>query len=164
MSGDSDRPAALVAELESARAEFAGVVGGLRREQLEASRLVGEWGVHEIIAHLGYWAGNAAEALHQAEIGAAHGFGVDDAEVEERNAVVARVARETDLATVRAREAAAFAALLDRVRRADPNWLDETTSTGETVGALVREDGIDHYREHAADLRIATEGGRHDLV
>lgn len=157
MSDGSDRTAALAEELESARDEFAAVVGGLRREQLAAERLVGEWGVREIVAHLGYWAGNAAEALHQAELGSAAQFGRDDADVEERNTLVARVARETDLATARAREAAAFAALVERVREADPAWLDEATSTGETVGSLVREDGIDHYREHAADLRTVAE-------
>jgi len=158
MSDDSDRIAALVAELESARGEFAAVVGGLRREQLDAKRLVGEWGLREIVAHLGYWAGNAAEAMHQAELGSAARFGVSDAAVEERNALVARVARETDLATARAREEAAFAALVERVDQADPAWLDEATSTGETVGSLVHEDGVDHYREHAGDLRIAIQG------
>jgi hypothetical protein len=44
------------------------------------------------------------------------------------------------------------------VRRADPAWLDETTATGETIGFLVRDDGADHYRDHAADLRAAMGG------
>jgi hypothetical protein len=157
MIDGSDRVAALAGELEAARGALTAVVGALSAEQLAAGRLVGEWGVREIIAHLGYWAGNAAEALHQAELGAAAHFGADDADVEERNAVVTRVARETDIATVRAREAAAFDALLERLRRADAAWLDEPTSTGETVGFLVRDDGADHYREHAAELRVAAE-------
>ncbi|MDP9270314.1 MAG: maleylpyruvate isomerase N-terminal domain-containing protein [Chloroflexota bacterium] len=154
----AERIAALAHELEAAHGAFALVLGSLTRDQLAASRLVGEWGVREIIAHLGYWAGNAAEAIHQAELGTAAQFGADEPDVEARNAVVARVARDTELATVRAREEAAFKALLDRVRRADPAWLDETTATSETIGFLVRDDGADHYRDHAADLRAAIGG------
>ena len=149
----------LVHELEAAHGSFLAVVASLDAEQVGRPRLVGEWGLREIVAHLGYWAGSAAEALHQAELGSAAAFGQGEAAVDERNEVVARVARETDLAMVRAREEAAFGALLDRVRRADPAWLEEETGTGETVGFVVRDDGADHYREHAAEIRVAIGRG-----
>ena len=158
MTDAAERITELAAELEAAHGAFLAVLATLSPAQLDARQLVGEWGAREIVAHLGYWAGNAAEALHRAELGTAATFGADDLDVEARNAVVARVASETDLSTARAREAAAFEALLDRVRRADPAWLDEVTASGETVGFLVRDDGADHYREHAAELRVATAG------
>ena len=148
----------LAGELEAAHGAFLSVLAGLTPAQLAARRLVGDWGARELVAHLGYWAGNAAEALHRAELGTAASFGADELDVEERNAVVARVASETDLPTARAREAAAFEALLQRVKHADPAWLAEVTAGGETVGFLVRDDGADHYREHAAELRVATAG------
>jgi len=66
--------------------------------------------------------------------------------------VVARVARETDLATASAREEAAFAALLQRVRGMDPAWLDERVGYGDTLARVIRDDGAEHYREHAAEL------------
>ena len=154
----SASPADLAQEAEAARAEFLEVVAGLKPGQRDAAAFVGEWGVREIVAHLGYWSGNVAEALHHAEQGRAHEFGADEMEVEERNAVVARVAGETDPRTVTTREEAAFNALLDRLRRADPEWLALTLADGETIGHLVQEDGIDHYREHAADLRKAAAG------
>ncbi len=69
--------------------------------------------------------------------------------------MVARVARETDLDTVTKREAAAFEAFVDRLRRADPEWLGLQIASGHTIGHLVQEDGVDHYREHAAELRNA---------
>jgi hypothetical protein len=106
-----------------------------------------------LLAHVGYWAGHAAEALHRAELHTTESFGDDELDVDERNAVVARVARETDLATVRAREAAAFEALRTRLERADPAWLDERVAYGDTLEEVVRDDGADHYREHALDLR-----------
>ena len=145
-------------EAEAARGEFLDAVGALTPAQRAAKRLVGEWGLREIVAHLGYWSGHVAEALHHAEQGRAHEFGVQDAEVDDRNAVVARVAGETDMATVTKREEAAFNALLDRLRQADPAWLERTLASGETLGHLAREDGVDHYRDHAADLRSVAGG------
>lgn len=153
-------PAELAREAEVARGDLLEVVAALEPAQGDTTRLVGEWGVREIVAHLGYWAGNVAEALHHAEQGRAEEFGAGEASVDERNAVVARVARETDLPTVRRREEAAFAALLDRLGRANPDWLGLRLADGETIGHLVQEDGVDHYREHAADLRRVAGAGR----
>jgi Mycothiol maleylpyruvate isomerase N-terminal domain len=148
----------LASDAEAARSEFLAALDGLTSAQRDAKRLVGEWGVREIVAHLGYWSGNVAEALHHAEQGRAHEFGAEEGEVDDRNEVVARVARDTDMATVRSREEAAFSALLDRLRRADPEWMRLPLADGETIGHLIHEDGIDHYREHAADLRAAAGG------
>ena len=74
-------------------------------------------------------------------------------DVDERNAVVARVAAQTDLATVRQREQAAYEALLTALERADPTWLDERVAYGDSLEDVIRDDGADHYREHAADVR-----------
>ncbi len=72
--------------------------------------------------------------------------------MEERNAVVARVARESDLATASAREETAYEALLDRVRGMDPAWLDERVAYGDSIGQVIRDDGVDHYRGHAQEI------------
>jgi hypothetical protein len=144
---------ALVAELVAARDEFNEALADVDPALLTAPGLVGEWSARELIAHLAYWAGHAAEALHQAEQGRVEEFGQDEMDVDARNAVVARVAAETDLATVRQREVAAFEALRDRLKRADPSWLEERVSYGDTLEYVVRDDGADHYREHTADLR-----------
>ena len=151
-------PADLAQEAVAARSEFLDAVRSLTPTQREANHLVGEWGLREITAHLGYWSGNVAEVLHHAEQGRAMEFGAGEAEVDDRNEVVARVARETDMPTVTKREEAAFTALLDRLRRADPEWLAHQLADGETIGHLVQEDGVDHYRNHAADLRKASGG------
>lgn len=148
-------PTDLAAAAEAARADFLQAVSDLPPGERTASRLVGDWSLREIIAHLGYWVGNVGEALHAAEQGRAEELPhVDD--VDERNAVVARVAREADLATATNREAAAFDAFRDRLRRADPAWLGMRIASGHTIEHIVQEDGIDHYREHAADLRSAS--------
>lgn len=144
---------ALADDLVAARQAFNDALADVDPALLTAPGLVGQWSAKELIAHLAYWAGHAAEALHQAEQGRVEDFGEDEMDVDARNAVVARVAAETDLATVVQREEAAFEALLSRLKRAEPEWLDERVSYGDTLEYVARDDGADHYREHTADLR-----------
>lgn len=149
---------ALVDELIAARDEFVAALGDVEPSLLLTPGLVGEWSAKELIAHIGYWTGHAAEALHHAEQGRLEGFGEDEHDVDERNAIVARVAADADLATVRQREEAAFEALLTRLRRADPATLDDKVSYGDTLERVIQDDGPEHYREHALDLRAWFSG------
>jgi hypothetical protein len=144
---------ALLEELHAARTEFMAALADVEPSLLTAPGLAGEWSARELIAHLGYWAGHAAEAIHQAELDRTSDFGEDELDVDERNAVVARVAADTDLATVQQREEAAFQALVTRLERADPAWLDEKVSYGDTLERVIQDDGAEHYREHTLDLR-----------
>lgn len=144
---------ALLREVQAARGEFVAALADVEPSLLTAPGLVGQWSARELIAHLGYWTGHAAEAIHHAEMGRAADFGEDEHDVDERNAIVARVAAETDLATARQREEAAFEALVTRLERADPAWLDEKVSYGDTLERVIQDDGPEHYREHALDLR-----------
>ena len=157
-----DHVAGLVAALESARDEFLSALGHVEPDLLLAPGLVGEWSARELIAHIGYWTGHAAEALHAAEQGRMAEFGEDEMDVDERNDVVARVASETDLATVRKREEAAFEAMRTRLKRVDPAVLDDKVSYGDTLERVIADDGQEHYHEHALDLRAwfnDSEGG-----
>lgn len=160
MSDERGIPQQRAADLAAAREEFLAALAMLDARRLNAPALVGAWGLRELIAHLGYWAGHAAEALHYAEQRRTDEFGEAELDVEERNELVARVARETDLATASAREQAAHAALLDRVKRMDPAWLEERVGYGDTLDQVIRDDGSDHYRGHAAELRELMEAGR----
>lgn len=143
----------LVSELEAARTEFGAALADVDPALLTAPGLIGEWSAAQVVAHLGYWAGHATEALHRAELGEFAELGRDAPEVDETNAVVARVAAETDLRTVLQREEIAYGALLARLRVVDPESLDERTIGGDTLEQVLRDDGSDHYREHTADLR-----------
>jgi hypothetical protein len=143
----------LALDLRAARDAFQAALAEADPQLLTAPGLAGEWSGRELIAHLGYWTGHATEALHHAEQGRTGEFGRDEMSVDERNAVVARVAAQTDLATVRQREQAAFEALLVALERADPAWLDERVAYGDSLEDVIRDDGADHYREHTADVR-----------
>jgi hypothetical protein len=155
--GDTAVTERLAAKAEAAHDEFIAAVEGLDAQQRSDPSLVGDWGVNEVTAHLGYWVGMTAEALHHAELDRTSAFTELDMDVDARNAIVARVARETDPATVRFREEIAFGAFVDRLRHADPAWLDERTADDQTILQLIEEDTIDHYREHTAELRAAAE-------
>lgn len=149
---------ALVADLQASREEFMAALDDVEPSLLTTPGLVGDWSARELIAHLGYWCGHAAEALHHAEMDRTADFGEDEFDVDERNAVVARVAAETELAIVRQREEAAFEALGLRLERADPAWLDEKVSFGDTLEQVILDDGPEHYREHTLDLRAWFDG------
>lgn len=157
---DGERGAvrALAAELEEARREFFAVLDAVPQERHSEARLIGEWGARELVAHLGYWVGHALDSLHAVEHGRGDEFDVGADEVDARNAAVARVARQTNLATVRRREEASFRALLHRLERLDPRLLDAMVGDWGRLGEGIREDGPVHYREHARQLRAVLSG------
>jgi Mycothiol maleylpyruvate isomerase N-terminal domain. len=150
---DHTAPQQLAAELTDARRAFLEALADVAPELLTTPGLAGEWSARELVAHLGYWTGHAAEALHFAQEGRADEFGASDLDVDERNAVVARVALETDLGTVRKREEAAFDALIGQLAGLDPALLGENVAYGDTLEQVIRDDGPDHYQEHAIDIR-----------
>ena len=142
----------LVADLVAARADF---LSALETVDQTAPGVVGEWSARELVAHLGYWAGHAAEVIHAVETGRADEVGVGEPSVDDRNETVARVARQTDLATARKREAASVEALVDRLATIDPALLSVPLPDGATLAGLIREDGPEHYLEHTGDLHAA---------
>jgi hypothetical protein len=148
------RLARLIRDLTEARSELVSALDAIEPARLAQPGLAGVWSARELVAHLGYWTGNAVEAIHLTEQGRPEEFGpTDDREVDERNETVARVARETSLATVRRREEASFEALVERLRSLDPALLDVVLGDGGSLERAIRGDGPSHYREHAEALR-----------
>ena len=143
----------LVDELVAARGELFDALAAVEPGSLTTPGLVGEWSARELIAHLGYWAGHAVEVIHAAEEGRTEEIDRDAPPTDEMNEIVARIARDTDLATVRKREGASVEALLERLRRLDPGLLAAHLPDGATLEAGIEEDASAHYREHADELR-----------
>lgn len=151
----------LADDLVVARTALFDALAAVEAGSLTTPGLVGEWSARELIAHLGYWAGHAVEVIHAAEEGRIEEVDLDAPPTDEMNAIVARVARETDLATVRRREAASVEALLERLRRLEPGLLAARLPDGATLEAGIEEDASAHYREHAGELRrTLSERGR----
>jgi hypothetical protein len=147
----------LVEDLRAARDELFEALSAVRPDSMTTPGLIGSWSARELIAHLGYWVGHAAEVIHAVEEGRADEVGAGEPSVDEVNETVARIARQTDLATVRKREAASVEALVERVQALDPSLLAVRLPDGATLEEGIREDGPIHYREHLAELRAALE-------
>jgi hypothetical protein len=152
----------LVDDLSAARAELFAALDAVDPASLTTPGLLGAWSGREMIAHLGYWAGHAVEVIHAVEEGRIEEVGAGEPTADEVNETVARVARQTDLAAVRKREAASVEALVERLRRMDAGLLGLRLPDGATLEDGIREDGPDHYREHAAALRRTIGGGARD--
>lgn len=144
--------------LAAARDEFLAAVADIDPALRTTPGLVGDWSARDLLAHVGYWSGHAAESLHRAEQGELHEFGRDDLSVDDRNDVVTRVARETDYATVASREQGAYEAFVARLTAVDPEALDDRDADGDTLEEIIAFDGADHYREHTLDIRAWFDG------
>ena len=144
---------AIVEDLRRERDAFLALLASVEPGSMTTPGLVGDWSAREVIAHLGYWAGHAVEVIHAAEEGRIEEIDQDAPPTDEMNEIVARIARDTDLATVRRREAASVEALLERLRRLDPGLLAAHLPGGATLEAAIEEDASAHYREHADELR-----------
>jgi len=147
----------LVTELRDARDAFFRTLDAVAPDSMTTPGLVGDWSARDLIAHLGYWAGHATEVIHAAEQGRIEEVGAGEPPVDEVNATVARIARTTELVTVRKREAASVEALCERLALLDPVLLAERLPDGATLKEGIREDGAAHYREHADELRRVLE-------
>ena len=158
MADPSARIRSLLDDLAAARDEFLAAIGDVDPALRTAPGLVGEWSARDLVAHVGYWTGHGAEALHRAEQDELDAFGSDELSVDERNAVIARVAAEADWATVMAREQGAYEAFAKRLARADPDTLGNRDAEGDTLEEIVAFDGVDHYREHTLDIRAWFNG------
>ena len=148
----------LLDDLAVARDAFLAAVADIDPALRTTSGLVGDWSARDLLAHVGYWAGHAAESLHRAEQGELSQFGRDELTVDERNEVVTRVARETDIATVASREEGAYEAFVARLTAVDPESLDDRDADGDTLEEIIAFDGADHYREHTLDIRAWFDG------
>jgi hypothetical protein len=148
---------ALIADLERERDALFATLAAVEPGSMTTPGLIGEWSARELIAHLGYWAGHATEIIHRAELGPSDEHDLEGQTVDEINATVARIARDTPLATVRKREAASVEALTERLRTLDPALLGDLLPDGATLEQGIREDGPEHYHEHAEQLRQVLE-------
>ena len=148
----------LLDDLAAAREAFLAAVADIDPALRTTSGLVGDWSARDLLAHVGYWAGHAAESLHRAEQGELSQFGRDELTVDERNDVVTRVARDTDFATVASREQGAYDAFAARLTAVDPESLGDRDADGDTLEEVISFDGADHYREHTLDVRAWFDG------
>ncbi len=143
----------LIDDFDSARAEFLSVLADVDPGLIDAPGLVGDWSARVLVGHLAAWSEHATAALEAAASGRADDFDEAGLDVDERNASIARAIAGTPMTELRRREEDAARRLRAALGEADAAWLEERVAYGDSLGEVIRDDGADHYREHAADIR-----------
>lgn len=143
----------LLAELHEARDSFSAALEAADPALLDVPGLVGAWNARQLVAHLAHWADWASTCLEAATRDDLAGLAGDGWDVDAQNAEVAARASERSFDAVRDDEATAFERFAERLSALDPSLLDHEAPWGGTIEDIVRENGPDHYAEHAAHLR-----------
>ena len=136
-----DREEMLAREDESWRG-FADTVGAVPADRRGVEGVVPGWSAHDVVWHVGYWAGYAADVIERDRAGEAElepaGSQLDDAEV----LATGRGMRWDEVVRYAERSH-------DRVRAA----FSSSPDPGDVATRWFREDTFDHYDEHAAEIR-----------
>lgn len=148
----------LLRELDDARAAFVDTLEDVDVELVTVPGVVGEWSVRDLVVHVAAWAEHGAGALELANSGRGAEFAYDRSRTDVMNDDFHALARSTSPSDALVREEAAFGAIRERVATLDPAMLSAELGNGDTVEAVIRYDGADHYAEHTAHLRAWFDG------
>jgi hypothetical protein len=148
------RASGLLAELDREHAAFVAALDGL--PDPEGRALVERWDGRDLVIHAAFWSEHGANAVELAAAGRGGEFDYDSSQTDAMNAATAAAGRATSLADAREREDAAFRRLRRAVADLDDELLDLRLGNGDSVEAVIRYDGPDHYAEHAEHMRAAT--------
>jgi hypothetical protein len=149
------RVAALAAELDLERQGFITALKAIPKP--EGPKVLEEWDGRDLVIHVAFWSEHGADALELAATGRGTEFDYDSQQTDAMNAATTAAGHASSLADARAREAAAFERFRSALAQLDERLLDLQLGNGDSVQDVIRYDGPDHYAEHAAHLRAATE-------
>ena len=143
----------LLVELESERVAFADLLETVDAELVTAPGVVEDWSVRDLVVHLAFWCAHATRAINLAIAGRGAEFAYASGDTDRMNADLLTESRHTSPAAAVDREAGAYEAFCAAIAALDPTLLDLRLGNGDTVEAVIRYDGPDHYHEHTEHLR-----------
>jgi hypothetical protein len=135
-----DRQEMLEREAESWR-RFAETVAAVPAERRDVEGVVPGWTIHDLVWHVGYWAGYAADVIERDSAGEAD---LEPAGSQLEDAEILTIGRGMSWDDVVGRAEQAH----NRVRAA----FSTSPHPGETATEWFRDDTLDHYDEHAAEI------------
>ena len=144
---------ALLDELDVARASFHAALADVDAALVTIPGVVGDWSVRDLVVHVAAWCEHAVAAIDLASAGRGAEFGYSRDETDAMNERILAEGRALSPSAVLAREEAAFTAFRERVAGADAELCAQRLGNGDTVEAVIRFDGPEHYAEHTAHLR-----------
>jgi len=143
----------LLADLDASHDAFLAALASVDAELVTVPGVMEDWSVRDLVVHVAAWSEHGADALELAAAGRGGEFGYAKAETDAMNARILADARTTAPAAALEREAAAFDRFRAAIAGLDPALLTLVLGNGDTVEAVIRYDGPDHYAEHTAHLR-----------
>lgn len=144
---------ALLDELDAARASFQAALADVDAALVTVPGMVGDWSVRDLVVHVAAWCEHAVAAIDLAAAGRGAEFGYSRDETDAMNERILAEGRAISPPDALAREAAAFTALRERVAGVDAGLRAQRLGNGDTVEAVIRYDGPEHYAEHTGHLR-----------
>jgi hypothetical protein len=145
--------ASLLAELEAAHDDFLQALSEVDADLVTTPGVMEDWSVRDLVVHVAAWSEHGASALELAATGRGGEFAYSKADTDAMNARFLSAGRDVTPAAALRREAEAFAAFRGLLAGLEPSHLDLVLGNGDTVEAVVRYDGPDHYAEHTTHLR-----------
>lgn len=139
--------------LDAARADFLDALSAVDADLVTVPGVMGDWSVRDLVVHVAAWAEHASSALDLAVAGRGDEFAYSSADTDVMNERILAEGRNVSPSDALRREDAAFSGLRGRVADLDPSLLTLRLGNGDTVEAVIRYDGPDHYAEHTEHLR-----------
>lgn len=131
-------------------ADFRSLIDGLAPEQMEAAGYNGDWSVKDLIAHVGSWFAEAAQALEQMRMGT---YTNERLDVDGLNKEWFETWRDKDMNIVKSELMSARSRMLEE-------W-DRLPNVDDEARRWFYESTAEHYEEHVPRLREwITELGR----
>lgn len=144
---------ALLRDLDATRAAFLEALGDVDADLVTTPGVVDDWSVRDLVVHVTAWCEHGSAALDLAAEGRGAEFAYSSADTDAMNERIQAEARTIAPSAALVREEAAFAAFRERVAALDPGLLGLELGNGDTVEAVIRYDGPNHYAEHTEHLR-----------
>jgi hypothetical protein len=143
----------LLRTLDASRDAFLDALGDVDMALVTVPGVIEDWSVRDLVVHVAAWDEHGRAALALVAAGRGDEFAYSTGDTDAMNVEILAEARATSPGDALGREETAFAALRAAIAALDPDLLTAPLGNGDTVEAVIRYDGPDHYAEHTAHLR-----------
>jgi hypothetical protein len=143
----------LLGDLDAARAAFHDALAEVDEQLVTVPGVVGDWSVRDLVVHVAAWDEHGAAALELASSGRGADFAYSTTDTDAENDRIEAEALRTSPSEALAREERAFADFRAAIAALDRALLGEELGNGDSVEAVIRYDGADHYAEHTEHIR-----------
>ena len=143
----------LLAALDAAREDFHHALAQVDAELVTVPGVVGDWSVRDLVVHVAAWDEHGTGALDLARAGRGDEFAYSTSDTDAENDRIEAEALRTSPSEALAREERAFVEFRAAIAALDTALLGHQLGNGDSVEAVIRYDGADHYAEHAEHIR-----------